>query len=90
MEGLDLQAHVASSSFRRFQRGLGIRSVGRIDEHGHASRSGHKLSQELQALRRQFSIKKIDARQVAARPCKADDKTKADWILGEGKNDRDR
>ena len=46
---------VRGSRFHLSQRGLGIRSIGRIDEHGNPSRSGHQLTQEFQPLRRQFS-----------------------------------
>jgi|SRR5580700_9386417 hypothetical protein len=36
VEHLDLQPHGARSPFRVFHDGPGIRSLGRIDEHGHA------------------------------------------------------
>ena len=36
-----------------------VRSIGRIDEHGHASGSGHQLTQELQPLCRQLAVKKL-------------------------------
>ncbi len=39
VEDLDLQPHGAGSRFHVSQRGLGIRSIGRIDEHGHTSGS---------------------------------------------------
>ena len=49
-ENLDLQSHGASSRFHVSQRGLCIRSIGRIDKHGNASGSGHKLAQQSQPL----------------------------------------
>src|SRR3954469_11153387 len=49
-EYLDLQSRGAGSRFRVSQRGLCIRSIGRIDEHSNASGSGHKLAQKSQPL----------------------------------------
>ena len=63
VEDLDLQPHGARSRFHVSQRGLGSRSIGRIDEHGHTSGSGHQLAQQFQPLCRQLSIEKIDTRQ---------------------------
>ena len=54
VEHLDLQPDGARSRFHVPQRGLGIRSIGRIDEHGHTSGSGHQLTQEFQPLCRQL------------------------------------
>ena len=34
-------------------------AIGRIDEHGNASGSGHQLTQEFQPLRRQLGIEKL-------------------------------
>ena len=55
------------------QRDLGIPNLGRIDEHGHARRAGHQLSQQLEPFRRHFDGEKIDAGQVAAGPGEARD-----------------
>ena len=55
VEDLDLQPHGASSRFHVSQRGLGNGSIGRIDEHGHASGRGHQLAQELQPLCHQLA-----------------------------------
>ena len=55
VEDLDLQPDGARSRFHVSQRGLGIRSIGRIDEHGHTSGCGHQLAQEFQPLCRQLS-----------------------------------
>jgi hypothetical protein len=83
---LDLQPHGASSGFRIFQCGLGIHSIGRINEHGDTSRSWHQFTQKPQALCSQLGIEKIDAGQVAAGPGKAGDKTDPDRVFG-GKED---
>ena len=55
IDDLDLQPHGAGSRFHVSQRGLGIRGIGRIDEHGHTSGCGHQLAQEFQPLCRQLS-----------------------------------
>jgi hypothetical protein len=75
-ENLDLQCHGASSRFRVSQRGLCIRGIGRIDKHGNASGSRHKLAQESQSLCGQLANEKVNACQVAARPAEAGHKTK--------------
>ena len=90
VEDLDLQPHGASSRLHVSQRGLGIRSIGRIDEHGNTSGCGHQLTQEFQPLCRQLGREKIDARQVAARPGEARDKTKPDRVFGDTEDDGDR
>src|SRR4029450_13654793 len=59
-ENLDLQSHGASSRFHISQRGLCIRSVGRIDKHGNASGSGHKLAQPSQPPCRELATHYID------------------------------
>src|SRR5262245_41743019 len=56
IEDLELLSHGACSRFHLSQRGFCIRSIGRIDEYGHARHSGHQLTQELQSLRRQLNI----------------------------------
>ena len=56
---LDLQPHGAGGRFHVSQRGLGSRSIGRIDEHGHTSGSGHQFAQEFQPLCRQLATKKL-------------------------------
>ena len=90
VEDLDLQPHGAGSRFHVSQRGLGNRSIGRIDEHGHASGCGHQLTQEVQPLCRQLTIEKIDPCQVAARPGEAGDKTKPDRVFVDDEDDGDR
>ena len=90
VEDLDLQPHGARSRFHVSQRGLGSRSIGRIDEHGNASGSGHQLTQQFQPLCRQLAVEKIDACHVAARPGEAGDKTEPDRVFGDGEDDGDR
>jgi hypothetical protein len=46
--------------------------------------------QQLQLLRHQFGIEKIDARQVAAWPGQTRDKTEPDRVFGNEEEDRDR
>jgi hypothetical protein len=65
-ENLDLQSHAASSRFHVSQRGLCIRSIGRINKHGNAGGPGHKLAQESQSLSGQLGNQKVDACKVAA------------------------
>jgi hypothetical protein len=85
-----LQSHGARSELHVAQRGLGIRGIRRIDQHGNTGRFGHQLAQELQALRCQLDIEHIDAGQVAAGPGEAGDKTKPDRILADHEDDGDR
>src|SRR5262249_5931008 len=66
-ENLDLQSYGARSRFHVSQRRLGS-GTGRIDEHSHASGSGHQLTQESQSLCGQLTRKKIDPCQVSVRP----------------------
>src|SRR5262249_21393597 len=50
VENLDLQPHGGSSRRHVSQYRLGIRSIGRIDEHGNTHGCGHHLTQEFQPL----------------------------------------
>ena len=90
VEDLDLQPHGAGSRFHVSQRGLGSRSIGWIDEHGHTSGCGHQLAQEFQPLCRQLATEKIDPGQVAARPGEAGDKTEPDRVFAGDEDDGDR
>jgi hypothetical protein len=65
-DGVGSRLHISHSGF-------GIRSFGRIDEHGDASSCRHKFVQELQPLCGQFGIEKVDASQVAGGAGEADD-----------------
>ena len=61
------------------------RCIGRIDEHGNASSTGHQLTQEFQPLCHQLGREKIDPRQVAARPGEARDQTEPDRVFGDAR-----
>ena len=50
------------------QRGLGIRGIGRIDQHSNSNRLGHQVVQEPQSLGHKLSEENIDAGHIAARP----------------------
>ena len=90
VEDLDLQSDGAGSWFHVSQRGLGIRNVGRIDKHGHASGCGHQLMQELQPLCHQLGTEEIDTSEVAARSGEAGDETEPDRVFGGEEDDRNR
>src|SRR5262245_13066734 len=81
-------ARAASSTSRNVLSAF--RGGGRIDEHGHTSRSGHQLTQELQPLCHQLTTEKIDTRHVAARAGKAGDKTEPHRVFVDGEDDGDR
>ena len=66
-----------------------MHSIGRIDEHGHASRSGYQLTQEFQALRYQLARDKIDTRHITARPREACDQAKPDRVIADGEHNGD-
>jgi hypothetical protein len=85
-----LQSHGEGSRFHVSQGGRRSAGIGGIEEHSHASRSGHQRTQEFQPLCHQLGIEKIDPRQVAARPGEARDKTKRDRVFGYEEDDRDR
>src|SRR5262249_11341942 len=70
--------------------GLGFTSIGRMDQHGKRSRSGHQLTQEFQPLCHQLSTEKIYSCQVAARLSEASHQTNPDWIFGDDEDDRNR
>jgi hypothetical protein len=86
----DLQSHGASSRFYIPQCGLRRRRIGWIDEHCHARRSRHQLTQEFQPLRRQLTAEEINPCQVAARLGEAGDKTEPDRVFGRDEDNRDR
>src|SRR5262249_19516178 len=86
---LDLQSHGAGSGWRASFYGLGIRNIGRIDKNGDAGSSGHQLMQQLQLLRHQFGVEKIDTRQVSARTGEARDETEPHGVVADDEHDRD-
>ena len=63
------------------------RSMGRIDEHGHACGGGHQFTQEFQLFRANSRLREINTCQVAARPGEAGDKTTLDRVFGGDEDD---
>src|SRR6516165_2333674 len=61
VDDLNLQSETACSFGYLSQRGLGIRRIGRIDQHGNSNRFGHQVVQEPQPLGHKFSEENIDA-----------------------------
>src|SRR5262245_20050521 len=90
IEDLDLQPHGARGRFDFPQRGLRRVRIRRINEHGNASRSGHKHTQEFQSLLGQLDNKKVDPCQVAARPGEAGHKTELNRVFADDESDWDR
>ena len=71
-----------SSQFRASQRDL-VNGIGRIDEDGHTSRSGHQLTQQFQPLCGHFDVEKIDTCQVVTRPYETGNKSEPDRVFGD-------
>ena len=90
VEDLDLQPDGGGGFLHVPQRGLGGRSIGRIDEHGNTNGLGHQVMQQPQPLGRHLAGEKIDAGRVAAGPGEAGDKTKLDRVFADAEDDRDR
>ena len=90
VEHLDLQPDSARSRFHIFQCGLGIRSISRIDEHGHTGGCGHQRAQEFQPFCQNLVAEKIYAGYIAPWPSEAYDKTKPDRVVANGEDDGDR
>ena len=65
-------------------------TVGWIDEHGDTGSPRQHFAQQLEPLCRQLRTLKIDARQVAARPREAGDKTVLDRVVRHAEHDGDR
>jgi hypothetical protein len=87
---LDLQPEGACSRIQVAQRHLGIGLIGRIEEDGHARRVRHQLAQKRQPLRRQLDDEKVDAGQVAARPCEARHQPVPDRVVPDIEDDGSR
>jgi hypothetical protein len=89
IEGCDLHSNRTASGGYFSQRGFGIGIV-RINQHCHARRSRHQLTQELEPLGRELPREKVDAGQVAARSGEVGDKTKLDRVVTDHENDGNR
>ena len=91
VENLDLQPHGAGRRFHVSQRGLGIRSIGRIDEHGQCAWPPGTSSRRSSSRFAVNSLREeIDPREVAARPVEAGDKTEPDRVVADSEDDGDR
>ena len=87
---LNLQPHSGGGFPHVPYRGLGGRSVGRIDEHGNTNGLGYQVMQQPQPLGRDVRDEKIDAGRIPAGPGEASDKTKLDRVFADTEDDRDR
>jgi hypothetical protein len=72
------------------QRGLGNRSVGRIDEHGYPNRFGLQLEQYPKPLGHDLLEEIIDAGRVATWPGEVGNKTKFHGVFADAEDDRNR
>ena len=90
IEYVDLQPDGWGGFLHRPQCGLGVRSIGRIDERGNKNRLGHQVMQEPKPLGHQLVGEMIDAGRIATRPGEAGDKTQTDRIFGDTEDNRDR
>ena len=85
----ELQPERARRSLGLIQFQLGIRIV-RVHQHGDDRGVGNELVQQLQSLRREQIGEESDARDIAARPVEARDKSVLDRVAAETEDDRDR
>src|SRR5262245_38780394 len=90
IQNLNLKPDGASSRRDIPYGSLGIGSICRVDEHGHATGRRHQITQEFQPLCHHLTTQKIDACEVATRTGESGNKTKLDRIFGGDENDRDR
>src|SRR5262245_12370415 len=61
-----------------------------IDQHGNTNCLWHQRVKELQALGRNFSVEKIIAGRIAARPSEAGDKAQPNWVFADAEHNGDR
>ena len=85
----ELQPSAPRRHLRLVQLQLGIRIV-RVHEHGDDGGIGNELVQQLQSLRREQIGEEGDARDIAARPVEAGDKSVLDRVAAETEDDRYR
>ena len=88
VDDLNLQSETECSFGYLSQRGLGIRRIGRIDQHGNSNRFGHQVVQEPQPLGHKFSEENIDAGHIASRPSKAGDQPQPDGVFADEEDNR--
>src|SRR5262249_33727432 len=63
---------------------------GGIDQEGNLSRLGYQVAEEAQSLCHRFSVEKIDASRIAARPGETGDQAQLDRVFADAEHDRDR
>ena len=80
MENMELQPEGARRCLQGPRKRLSNSGICRIDEHGNVRRAGHHLMQHLEPLRPYLYIQAGHARQVAAGPIQAGDKSNIDRI----------
>jgi len=90
VDDLNLQSETECSFGYLSQRGLGIRRIGRIDQHGNSNRFGHQVVQEPQPLGHKFSEENIDAGHIASRPSKAGEQPQPDGVFADEEDNRGR
>jgi hypothetical protein len=90
VEDSNLQSEGACRLWYVSQRGLGSRSVRRINQNGDTSSLGHQLMQKPQPLGVNFTVEEINAGCVAARPRQAGNETEFDRVVSDAEDDRDR
>jgi hypothetical protein len=71
------------------QYGLGVGSIGGIDEQGHTLGFRNQFTQQFEPLCRQLSRDEIDTCQVAGRPSKTGDKAEPDRVIADDEDNWD-
>src|SRR6516165_10511043 len=90
IEELNLQSD-GTRSFRYVpQRGLGRRSIRRIDQHDNTKGLGHQVVQEPQPLGGGLLSEKINTGGIGARPSETGDEAELDRVFTDAEHDRDR
>jgi hypothetical protein len=85
-----LQPKGARSRLDLFLRALAHPNIGRIDQHRHARRSEHQLTQQFHPLCHQLGTEKLDPRQVSARSSEARDEIEPNRVFDDCEDDGDR
>ena len=89
VENPDLQPNGVRRRIHVSNDTVGPLGIGRVDEQGNATCSGHKLMQNAESFCQQLANDEIEPGRISARPCEARDKTKFDWIVSDTEHDRD-
>ncbi len=88
LKDMDFEPDDASRRFHISHRGLGTRSICRVDKHGDLSGRGHQLAQEPQPLGRQLCREKTDTCRVPARSGEAGNEAELHRVAAGGEDDR--